>query len=197
MCLGKQSCGILIVIIAIVIGFIGNTSFQIGLFSTITAEQEHGNKNCEILTDKNKNLFGCEDIAQFEDGSIILSCANRSILNSEMFSSKPMPQIMIESSIKYPGYLFFMQNINSKINSDEFFEIQLFNRQSPDFNPHGINVITDKSNTQWIYVINHRRDGDFVEIYEFDKYKRIAMFKNEIHSPLFVMINDLKTVLSS
>eukprot|EP01084_Bolivina_argentea_P291763 501473_1 len=197
MCFSKRCCSIFIIILAIIIGFITNKLFKMGLFSTITVEQEHGNDNCEILTNKNKNLFGCEDIAEFEDGSIILSCTNRSLLFSEQLSSKPMSQVMMETSYKHPGHLFFMKNINSKINSDKFSEIKLINRQSPDFHPHGINVITDTSNIKWIYVINHRRDGDFVEIYQFDENKRAAIFKDEVHSPLFVMINDLKTVLSS
>lgn len=196
MALLGRTCTVLIVILAIILGYIGNTLFSLGAFRSITADQERGNNNCEILTKKNPKLRGCEDVAEFEDGTIILSCVDRDILFKETFSSKPMTQVMEENAYSHPGYLFRMKSISSPIdNNKEFVELKLLNRQSPDFHPHGIGLITDKTNTRWIYVINHRRDGDFVEIYELNKDGTTATLSDEVHSPLFVFINDLKPIL--
>ena len=191
-----RSCTILVVILAIIIGYFANNLYNLGAFRSIPAEQEHGNENCEILTKKNKKLKGCEDIGQFEDGSIILSCTDRDILSKEFFSRKPMTQVIAEHSYSNPGYLFRMKSIDSSIdNADEFVELRLLNRQSPDFHPHGIGLITDKSNTKWIYLINHRRDGDIVEIYQLNEDETTATLKDEVHYPLFAFINDLMPIL--
>ena len=96
-----RSCTVLVVVIAIIIGYFGNTLFNLGAFRSITAEQEQSNQNCEKLTDKNAKLKGCEDIAQFKDGTIILSCCDREILSQETFTSKPMIQIIEENAYSH------------------------------------------------------------------------------------------------
>eukprot|EP01083_Nonionella_stella_P117224 349000_1 len=157
----------------------------------MTAEDERGNEDCEILTQKEERLKGCEDIGRFKDGSIVLSCLDRTHLFEQHFSSKDNTQVIEESTQNdHKGYLFIMKSIHAHA----FVELELLNRVSPDFQPHGISVITDGANTQWISVINHRRDGDVVEIYQLNSDQTHATWIDEVHSPLFVAINDLTLV---
>eukprot|EP01083_Nonionella_stella_P117225 349005_1 len=193
----KHICSILIILIAIIIGYFVSHFVQLGALKSITADDEHGNQDCEILTQKETRLTGCEDIARFNDGRIILSCLDRTHLFEQHFSSKDMTQIIEQSTNNgHKGYLFTMSHINAQIdNENEFVELELLNRVSPDFQPHGVSVITDYANAKWIFVINHRRDGDVVEIYQLSTDQTKATLVDEVHSPLFVFINDLKSVL--
>ena len=189
-------CHTTVLIAAVCTGYILNFLYRAGAFKSIGPNQEHGNTECEILTNSNPLLIGCEDIAQFNDGTVILSCANRTMLEKEMFSPKSLQQVIEENSYSYPGYLFSMINMHSTISDEtQFAEIQLIGRQSPDFSPHGIGLITDALGEHRIYLINHRRDGDVVEIFKLSADRKIAIFDQEVRSPLFVFINDLKPVL--
>eukprot|EP01083_Nonionella_stella_P047669 127580_1 len=187
----KYVCSGVVIVIAIIFGYFGSNYVELGALKSITAADERGNEDCEILTQKEERLKGCEDIGRFKDGSIVLSCLDRTHLFEQHFSSKDNTQVIEESTQNdHKGYLFIMKSIHAHA----FVELELLNRVSPDFQPHGINVITDDTNTKWISVINHRRDGDVVEIYQLNADQTQATWIDEVHSPLFVFINDLKLV---
>ena len=59
MALLKQVCSIIVVLIAILFGYIGNILIKLGAFSSIGIDDEIGNKNCEILSDSINDLIGC------------------------------------------------------------------------------------------------------------------------------------------
>ncbi len=58
-----------------------------------------------------------------------------------------------------------------------------------DFHPHGISLFRDDQGHKTLLVVNHRRDGHFVEVYDY--FERALRHRRSIGSPLMHSPNDL------
>ena len=59
-----------------------------------------------------------------------------------------------------------------------------------DFHPHGIALLQLAGRTL-LYVVNHRRDGDAVEVFQLDADSRVLTYISSLTHPLFRNINDV------
>lgn len=60
----------------------------------------------------------------------------------------------------------------------------------PDFSPHGLSLYEDPvDGSKWLFVINHRENGHFVEVFQLENGRLVH--RESIESPLFLSPNDL------
>ncbi|MFQ5446219.1 MAG: hypothetical protein ACE5FF_04735 [Saprospiraceae bacterium] len=63
----------------------------------------------------------------------------------------------------------------------------------PDFRPHGISLFLDRTDsTKWLFAVNHRDEGNFVEIFQF--YDTALVHVESVASELFASPNDVAGV---
>jgi len=63
----------------------------------------------------------------------------------------------------------------------------------PDFRPHGISLFVDAADrTKWVFAVNHRESGNFVEIFQF--LDTALVHVESVASDLFVSPNDVAGV---
>jgi len=91
-----------------------------------------------------------------------------------------------------PGRIYAMEACNDKT----MIRVKINGSpNSKDFHPHGLGVINSpNNNAHLVYLINHRSDGDFVEIYEYRPDTHSLLWMQEIRNAEFVLLNDVEPV---
>jgi len=149
-----------------------------------------GNEKCKKITNSDPTILGCEDIARFpNNGPILVSCDDRSRYGEHLWAGLSYRQIL---SKVVPGKIYMMTSCQDQT------MIPITVNGSPnskDFHPHGLGVIVSSRNVHLVYLVNHRSDGDMVEIYEFQPEKHLLVWKQEIsHKEYFTFLNDVQPV---
>ena len=74
-------------------------------------------------------------------------------------------------------------------------ELPLKSFDSSSFNPHGLSVYRDpESQVVFIYVINHKKDGDVIEIFEFEQTNHSLVHRRCVKDTNIYFGNDLVVV---
>ena len=74
-------------------------------------------------------------------------------------------------------------------------ELALKSFDSSSFNPHGLSLYHDpESLTVFVFVINHKTDGDVVEIFNFDREDNTLVHRRSIRDKNIYSGNDLVAV---
>eukprot|EP00485_Elphidium_margaritaceum_P000964 CAMPEP_0202694174 /NCGR_PEP_ID=MMETSP1385-20130828/8102_1 /ASSEMBLY_ACC=CAM_ASM_000861 /TAXON_ID=933848 /ORGANISM="Elphidium margaritaceum" /LENGTH=322 /DNA_ID=CAMNT_0049349973 /DNA_START=255 /DNA_END=1223 /DNA_ORIENTATION=- len=60
----------------------------------------------------------------------------------------------------------------------------------PDFHPHGISVVASGDDT-FLYVVNHRRDGEFLSVFKLDMDRNELQYWTSITAESFRVINNV------
>ena len=62
---------------------------------------------------------------------------------------------------------------------------------SPDFTPHGMGHWVTKDGEMILYIINHRRRGDTVDLFIYNPQKKSLKYRKSFENPLLYNQNDL------
>ena len=156
---------ILLILLLVVVMLTLRSLWYAGFFSTI---KMNGQYNEKII----KGLIGAEDITidQKSGKALISSCDRRGIDAGK--------------GIKGAIYLLDLNKMDTgaKNLTGSF--------KQEDFRPHGISLYVDpKDTTKWLHVINHRKEGHFVEIFRYTDTSLIHI--QTIKSNLFKSPNDI------
>ncbi len=154
---------IFLLIVIFIFFFIGKTLFDVGFFTKI--EPHFDGKITEI-----DGFLGSEDIT-------IDQSTGLAFISSNDFRDKST-----EGSI-------LMLNLNQK----KPIPVNLtLNIHLPDFHPHGISLYQNIDGTKQLFVINHSKTGNYIEI--FNIKDTTLVHETSISDPLFVSPNDLVAV---
>ncbi|MFN3490258.1 MAG: SMP-30/gluconolactonase/LRE family protein [Emticicia sp.] len=149
-------------IVAVIIVFVGKTFYNAGVFTTI---KPYFNGS---VTEIN-GFAGAEDIT-------IDKATGLALISSNNFS---------DTSEK--GVIFLL-NINETAPKP----INLTEKITFDFHPHGISLYRSLDGAKRLFVVNHRKKADYVEIFEFTDSTLVHL--ESIKSSLFVSPNDIVAV---
>ncbi len=149
-------------IVAIIIVFIGKTLYNAGVF---TAINPHFNGSVTEID----GFGGAEDITFDKATGLALISSNNFSDNSKN------------------GAIFLL---NTKENSPK--PIKLTENITFDFHPHGISLYRTLDGAKRLFVINHRKTKDYVEVFDFTDSTLVHL--ESITSSLFVSPNDIVAV---
>jgi len=154
------------VIILVIIWRVVDTIRHAGEFKTI---KSHFNGRCQKIS----GVVGAEDMTIHPQTGVafISSSDRRALLRGE----------------QPPGaiYAYDLKSTNPRLqNLTAAFEQEL--------HPHGISLFIDENNAASIFVINHRRDGEYVEI--FDARDSTLAHRESIRGELMTSPNDVAAV---
>ena len=152
--------------------YIINMLYKIGEFSLLFPKNVRG---CQRI----EGYHGCEDFAYFEDGTVIMSCDDRSWLGYQGVFDENLSQRIANQANQ--GSLHQLSPSN---NYKTAREIKLTNYNFKDFHPLGIATLEDKSG-KWLYVTDNHRDKEKVNIF------KVKQSKNEIELEFYAsIVND-------
>jgi hypothetical protein len=166
------------------------TLHQIGEFRTL---EPFGYNDCVLLRDNTYQYRGIEDLTISSDGLCFLSSDPRSLyiqpgVDKQVIFGRPStPQ----------GDLLLL---NLSLPNPVFQRLEVIGYPYPDFHPHGISLTEDGKT---LFVVNHRRDGDTVEIFNVQDdperaSQKILRFSFSVgHSELFRNLNDIHAINST
>ncbi len=141
-CMNNKRKNIKIIIIAvslIIFIFSVHTIIKMGV---VTSIKGINNWNCETIG----GLPGSEDIViDHESGIAFISSQNR------------------RKGDKVQGGIFELD-----LNVDDSVPRKLTGNVSFDFHPHGLDLFISDSGERYLYVINHRKDGHYIEIFTYN-----------------------------
>ncbi|MFY7911313.1 MAG: SMP-30/gluconolactonase/LRE family protein [Emticicia sp.] len=149
-------------IVAIIIVFIGKTLYNAGVFTTV---EPHFNGTVTEID----GFGGAEDIT-FDKATGL------ALISSNDFSDDSKN-----------GAIFLL---NTKENTPK--PIKLTEKVTFDFHPHGISLYRTLEGAKRLFVINHRKKGDYVEVFDFTDSTLVHL--ESITSSLFVSPNDIVAV---
>lgn len=149
-------------IVAIIIVFVGKTLYNAGVFTNI---KPHFNGP---VTEIN-GFTGAEDIT-------IDKATGLALVSSNNFSDDSQ------------NGAIFLLNIKEDIPKP----IKLTNSITFDFHPHGISLYRTLEGDKKLFVINHRKKGNYVEVFNFTDSTLVHL--ESIRSSLFVSPNDIVAV---
>ncbi len=149
-------------IVAVIIVFIGKTLYNAGAFTTIKPHFKG------IVTEID-GFGGAEDITFDKSTGLAL-------ISSNDFSDDSKN-----------GAIFLL---NTKVNTPK--PIKLTEKVTFDFHPHGISLYRSLEGVKKLFVINHRKNADYVEVFEFTDSTLVHL--ESIKSSLFVSPNDIVAV---
>ncbi len=87
----------------------------------------------------------------------------------------------------------FLLDLN--VEAPKPFKLPLEGFSDPDdLNPHGMSKWISKDGAMYLYVINHREDGDTVESFEYRPSQKKLVHRKTIKDPLFWNLNSLIAV---
>lgn len=140
----------------------------------------------------------CEDVDQLSSGFFILGCDNLKeyIHFGQGYSPLNWLERIIEvTEKKGQGSLMILSEDEKKLQL-----VPITGYQAVDFHPHGIASIHIE-NIDWIYVINHRRDGDFVSIFnaKYSANKKLESFEfyADLRNSDWIITNDVTVIPES
>lgn len=113
---------------------------------------------------KYTGIPGSEDIAALSDGSVFISSVDR--------------------HTETPGAIFYKKPGEAPV--------QLPGDYPEEFFPHGIDVCEDGE--IHLFVINHRLQGDWVDVFAFDESSMRLVYQPALSRPLEVNLNDLSVI---
>jgi arylesterase / paraoxonase len=161
----KKSLKITLVILLLLGIYITNTLYQAGYFKSIE-------NHFEGTTQKINGLVGAEDITIDQTTGIAFLSAD------DRWASRKKNQ-----SLKGAIYgLDLNDSIPKLVNITANFPID-------DFHPHGISLYNSPSGKKTLFVVNHRKSGNYIEVFE---YKNDSLIHLEsITNELLVSPNDI------
>ncbi len=164
-----------------------------------------------VLEGTTEDVAGAEDLHFIIDGSVFLSTGDRSWWGNNTFSNVSFRAMHAKSQ----GSIFIFNPASQSPKAG----IRLSNHESStlilgssDFQPHGISLYprvgypapdhrAEQSRDafaspaiQLLYVVNHRRDGEVIDIFEIDGRNSRLMPKASVRSRLFLNLNDVAAV---
>lgn len=149
-------------IVTIIIVFFGKTLYNAGVFTSI---KPHFNGT---VTEIN-GFTGAEDITIDKAKGIALISSNNFSDNSQ-------------------NGAIFLLNIKESTPKP----VKLTEKITFDFHPHGISLYRTLEGNKKLFVINHRKKGDYVEVFNFTDSTLVHL--ESIRSSLFVSPNDIVAV---
>ncbi len=161
----KKSIQITLLLLLFLGIYVTNTLYQSGYFKTI---KNHFEGNTQLI----KGLVGTEDITIDQNtGFAFLSSDDRWAFRLR----KETPKGAIYG-------LNLTDSVPKLLNLTANFPIE-------DFHPHGISLYSSPSGSKTLFVINHRKSGNYVEIFN---YKNDSLIHQEsITNKLLVSPNDI------
>jgi arylesterase/paraoxonase len=155
-----------IVVLLLIAGFLVDLMKDAGEFKKL---QPHSAGTCVKIP----GVIGAEDITVHpETGLAFISCDDR----RATFRGKPTP-----------GAIFAYD-----LNSENPELIELTDDFEQEFHPHGISLFVGENGGESLFVVNHRKDGDFVEI--FDMQDNSLIYRESIQGELMRSPNDVVAV---
>ncbi|GAB2630962.1 arylesterase [Emticicia sediminis] len=149
-------------IIAVIIVFVGKTLYNAGVFTSI---KPHFNGSVTEID----GFIGAEDITIDKAKGIALISSNNF------------------SDASQNGAIFLL-NINEKAPKP----VKLTGKITFDFHPHGISLYRSLDGEKRLFVVNHRKNADYVEVFQFTDSTLVHL--ESIKSSLFVSPNDIVAV---
>ena len=157
---------VMLVLAITAVAFVLNLLRDAGEFKTITAV---GNEHCSAVT----GLTGTEDITiDYAAGTAFISSDDR----RANVAGKPTPGAI------------FLYDLSADLNQ----VTNLTAGFDQEFHPHGLSLYVDSATVRWLHVVNHRRNGHFIEIFRFEENELIhqqSIAGEMMHSP-----NDIAAV---
>jgi hypothetical protein len=148
----------------------------------------HGNDKCQLI----KGAIGAEDMVLVDD-AIILTSDSRAFFISPGETTTEKEKIM---ETKKQGNVYLLKTTASLDNLPSFEDLRLEGYIFPDFHPHGLAAYKDKASGQtYVMIVNHRRDGDSIEVFKFvvGTPSYLSFVRTESH-PLLRHLNDVAPV---
>jgi len=149
-------------IVAVIIVFVGKTLYNAGMFINI---KPHFNGSVIEIN----GFTGAEDITIDKAKGIALISSNNF------------------SDTSQNGAIFLL-NINENAPKP----IKLTEKITFNFHPHGISLYRSLDGAKRLFVINHRKNADYVEVFQFNDSTLVHL--ESIKSSLFVSPNDIVAV---
>ncbi len=153
---------ILLGLIAVIIVFVGKTLYNAGVFTTI---KPHFNGSVTEIG----GFTGAEDIT-------IDKAKGFALISSNSFSDASQ------------NGAIYLLNINETAPKP----VELTEKLAFDFHPHGISLYRSLDGSKRLFVINHRKNADYVEVFQFTDSTLVHL--ESIKSSLFVSPNDIVAV---
>ena len=157
--------GIVLVLIVLVLLLGLKTYYDAGEFKQIESR-------CDCTCVGIPGISGPEDIdLDYENGIAYISSDDR----ASALKGKPIPGAIYSYDIKY----YRMRKLMCELHFD--------------FHPHGIDLFRDKSGNTLLFVVNHRRQGHYIEIFEV-KRDRLVHRESIKDEKLLTSPNDITVV---
>eukprot|EP00049_Salpingoeca_infusionum_P001305 m.47247 g.47247 ORF g.47247 m.47247 type:complete len:264 (+) comp10964_c0_seq4:32-823(+) len=179
-----------VLLIAMAVSF----AYSMGEFRSI---KEFNMQGSRILT----GIYGAEDF-EIVDDIMFISSDYRDFLKLEL--GKPLEQRIAETTKQGCIYTASLADLKRARDdptvqgSDVYRPLNTIGFTQPDFHPHGLGVFKAENGSFVIMVVNHRRDGEFVEVFRLDGPDSTDLiFKTSLRHPEFVALNDVSPVNSS
>lgn len=171
MALGKFGSLFSFILLTAFVAVFMQTLIQMGYFKVLL---NHSPGPCRVI-----QVDGSEDVDVLPDGLAFIS-----------------------SGLQWPGADPIVNTRKGKLllfnfnNSDtDPLELTLKSFDSSSFNPHGLSLYSDpESNIVFVFAINHKSDGDVVEIFEFDREEQSLIHRRSITDKKIYSGNDLVAV---
>eukprot|EP01087_Luapelamoeba_hula_P010118 TRINITY_DN2662_c0_g1_i2.p1 TRINITY_DN2662_c0_g1~~TRINITY_DN2662_c0_g1_i2.p1 ORF type:complete len:339 (-),score=48.44 TRINITY_DN2662_c0_g1_i2:537-1553(-) len=184
---GRGVCFYLAIVLAVVLVFLAVVVQRSHLVSELTKTPiQHGIEQCS-LEGVAEGVIGAEDV-QIIHPYAFISSDNRTQYwdaNSGLSVTQMVPNAAAS------GALFLYSFKDNSVT-----KLKLVGHNHQDFHPHGIYVAQQdaQAETYEIYVINHRRDRDVVDIFSVDARAQTATLLHSVSNELFPSINDIVAV---
>jgi arylesterase/paraoxonase len=154
---------ILLVIILVVIGFVVKTFWNAGQFKNI---EPHSSGDCRVVT----GVMSSEDITIHpQTGLAFISSDDRRALNTG-------------SAKQGAIYGYDLEAENPVL-------INLTSDYKEEFHPHGIGLYMAEDSTVSLFVVNHIKDGHYIEIFDYTGDRLVH--RESIKGPLMTSPNDV------
>ena len=126
------------------------------------------------------SLVGMEDMVRTGHWLLGASDDRTSWFGQHVPASEILPTLGKENQ----GRLFRVNTENKEVNM-----VELIGFMHEDFHPHGVGMWKNR-----LFVVNHRRDGDFVEIFDMEVENLKAIFVRSVGHEVLVNLNDVVPV---
>lgn len=155
-----------IIVVLLIVWRVVDTIRHAGEFKTI---KPHFNGQCQ----KVEGVVGAEDITIHpQTGLAFISASDRRAL---LRGEQTLGAI----------YAYDLQSENPQLKN-------LTKELDHDFHPHGLSLYLDATGQASLFVVNHRSNGDFIEI--FDYRDSTLVHRESIHDDLMISANDVVAV---
>ena len=168
------------------------TAYDVGEFYIVN---EYNTKKCKSISTPKPDQE-CEDIQALSDGSMLISCGNlHDVLHTlaphyiPYYNYKSISERIASMPSSKKGEIYRISRENNKYGSP--IQMKLKKYIHPDFHPHGMSLIQNENNQQWLYIVNHRRDGEFLSVFKVDMNQNQLIYWTSITSDSFNFINNV------